>query len=269
MNLITQDLEIENAALRNELEHARSQLRRMDDIKRSFIALAADELRTPLTVLFGYSKLLVNCNENETQKYANIIATHAWQLKNTIDAMITLQRIDAGELVLRPETLPLAAMIEAAIESRHREIVEKALAVQSDLPVDLYVRADRERLLLVLAQLLANSIKHSPNAGTIAIGAHPRQASILISIQDSGMGISTEELPHVFERFYRAGDPLTRQYKGVGLGLAVAKELVELHGGRIWVESTLNQGSVFHFSLPRGLPLPQDAAIDWGARAIS
>ena len=263
MNLLSRDLETENATLRSELEQTRAQLRRMEDIKRSFTALAADELRTPLTILFGYSKLLTNCTDSETQKYAGIIAAYAWQLKNTVDAVITLHRIDAGELVLRQMVLPVREMVDLAIESRHREIAEKALDVQCASLSDLYVRADRERLALILTELLANSIKYSPPAATIAIEAHAQQASVVFSIRDMGIGIPADELSHIFNRFYQTGNPLTRQYKGLGLGLSVAKELVELHGGRIWVESALGQGSVFCFSLPRGLPAQVEAASNY------
>jgi signal transduction histidine kinase len=258
MNLMPRDLDTENAALRDELERTRIQLRRMEEIKRSFIALAADELRTPLTILFGYAKLLGDATENETEKYAGIIAMYAWQLKNTVDAIIALQQLDAGEIVLRPEPLPLAEIIQTAIESRHNEIAAKALVVQNDLSAEMYVRADRERLALILAQLLSNSIKYSTEGGIITIDARPQQASVVISIRDHGIGIPVEELPQVFERFYQArGDPLTRQFHGMGLGLAVAKGLVELHGGEIQVESAMNHGSTFRFSLPRALPNAQ------------
>lgn len=261
MNPLARDLETENAALRNELEQTRAQLRRMDEVKRSFTALAADELRTPLTILIGYSKLLTDCPESETKKYAGIIAEHAWQLKNTIDAVITLQRVDAGELELRQEILPVNEMVESAVAGRQREIAEKALVIECGQLAGLYVRADRERLALILTQLLANSIKYSPHAATISIEAHSMQASVVISLRDNGIGIPAEELPHVFERFYQIGNPMTRQYKGMGLGLAVAKELVELHGGRIWIESAVGKGSVFCFSLPRGLPTQVEVAL--------
>ncbi len=255
MNLIARDLETENTTLRDELERTQRQLRRMEEIKRSFIALAADELRTPLTILFGYAKLLGDCTEAEKEKYAGIIATYSWQLKNTVDAIIVLQLLDAGELVLRQESLPLAEIVQTAVANRRNEITAKALVVQSDLSADLFVRADRERLALILAQLLSNSIKYSADGGVITIDAYPQQASVVISIRDHGIGIPAEELPHIFERFYQSGgDPLTRQFRGMGLGLAVAKGLVELHGGEIGVESVKGQGSTFRFSLPRALP---------------
>jgi signal transduction histidine kinase len=256
MNVIARDLETENTALRDELERTRMQLRRMEEVKRSFIALAADELRTPLTILFGYAKLLSDCTETERGKYAGIIATYSWQLKNTVDAIIALQLLDSGEIVLRQEPLPLAEIVQTAVENRRSEITAKALILQCNLSADLYVRADRERLALILAQLLSNSIKYSADGGTISVDAHTQQASIVVSIRDNGIGIPAEELPHVFERFYQGGggDPLTRQFRGMGLGLAVAKGLVELHGGAIEVESATNQGSTFRFTLPRALP---------------
>jgi signal transduction histidine kinase len=251
MNVSPRDLETENVALREELERARSKLRHLEESKRSFVALAAHELRTPLTILFGYAKLMGDGSESEAREYAGIIATYSWQLKNTVDSIITLQQIDTGELGLDLRALPLGEIIDNAVASRQREISEKALEIQSDLESGLYVQADRERLLLVFGQLLANSIKYTPHAGTIAIEARAKQASIQVSLRDNGIGIPAEELPHVFERFYQSSNPLTRQHSGIGLGLAVAKEIVELHGGRIGVESRPSQGSTFYFSLPR------------------
>lgn len=269
MNLPARDLETENAALREELERARVQLRHLEESKRSFVALAAHELRTPLTILFGYAKLMGDGSEREAHEYAGIIATYSWQLKNTVDSIIALQQIDTGELVLDLQALPLAEIVENAIASRQHEIVEKALEIRSDLENDLYVQADRERLLLIFAQLLSNSIRYTPHAGTVTVEARAKQAGVQISIRDNGIGISAEELPHIFERFYQTGSPLTRQYNGIGLGLAVAKELVELHGGRIWVESKSNQGSAFHISLPRTKPdARSNAKIHRSARMI-
>lgn len=262
-------METENAALREELERVRTQLRHLEESKRSFVALAAHELRTPLTILFGYAKLLGDGGESDAREYAGIIATYSWQLKNTIDSIIALQQIDTGELVLDLEALPLREIIENAVASRQREIAEKALEIRSDVENNLYVQGDRERLLLILAQLLSNSIKYTPHAGIVTIEARAKQASAVISIRDKGIGIPAEELPHIFERFYQSGDPLTRQYGGLGVGLAVAKELVELHGGRIWVESATNQGSTFHFSLPRAMPgAPRNAKVNRSARMI-
>ncbi len=113
------------------------------------------------------------------------------------------------------------------------------------------VYADRERLTLVLNHLLSNSIKFSPAKATIEISARADVTCVVTSIHDTGLGIPEEEQSHIFDRFYQVGDPLTRHHNGLGLGLAIAKAIVELHHGRIWVESSGQQGSTFHFSLPR------------------
>jgi len=261
MNLYARDLETENATLREELARTHSQLHRMDEIQRSLVSLAERELRTTLTMIFGYARLLGDRDIGEMQEYAGIIATYSWQLKNMLDAMTALHQIDAGELVLRMETLPLREILDYAIAGRQRELVAKALAVQLDLEDGLYVRADRERLLLILAQLLSNAITNAPPAGTVTLVARSREASAVISIQDNGRGIPEEEQPHLFERFYRRSLPLARQPDGSGLGLAVAKELVELHGGRIWVEGASSQSNTLCFSLPRASPSHPNAAI--------
>ncbi len=254
MNIIARDLKTENAELREELKRAQMELRRLDEMKRSFIALAAHELRNPLAILLGYAKLLSGCEESDVQAYASIIVGHAWQLKNTVDAIITLQQVDAGELTLRREATSLADAVQHIIDSRQNEIREKELTVLTILGPHLHVYADRERLALILTQLFANSIKYSPTGGTITIEAQAQPSSIVVSVRDVGIGIPPEEQPHIFDRFYQGANPLTRQYNGMGLGLAVAKALVELHDGKIWLESASHQGTAFYFSLPRVFP---------------
>jgi signal transduction histidine kinase len=250
------DLEKENVALREELSRAQAELRRVDQLKRDFIALSAHELRAPLAVLLGYAKILEGEAVGATRERAQVIVAQAWRLKDLVDAILILQQVDAGEVTLHMEPIGIRQVLEEAVDEHRNEIGDKALDIQLHAAGELLVYADRERLALVLNHLLSNSIKFSPTKGRIAISARADITCVLTSIHDEGLGIPDEEQPHIFDRFYQVGDVLTRHHNGLGLGLAVAKAIVELHHGRIWVESTRQEGSTFHFSLPRIIGSP-------------
>ncbi len=245
------NLEKENVSLREELSRAQAELRRVDQLKRDFIALSAHELRAPLAILLGYAKILESEVVGPTHERAQVIVAQAWRLKDLVDAILMLQQIDADELTLHMEPLAIRQLLQETVGEHQEEIDEKALAIQLHAAGDLLVYADRERLALVLSHLLSNSIKFSPMKGTIAISAGADITCVVTSFRDDGSGIPDEEQLHIFDRFYQVGDALTRHHNGLGLGLAVAKAVVELHHGRIWVESKRDEGSTFHFSLPR------------------
>ncbi len=248
------DLEKENRALREELDRIRSEVGRADRRQRDFIALAAHELRSPLAVLFGYAKILESETEGTARERAEVVTTHAWRLKSIVDEIVILQQIDAGELVLRFESVEVAPLVRFAIESRQREIAEKELALEAFPGSNVSVRADRERLGLILDTLISNAVKYTPQGGRISIDTQADPRNVTISVRDSGVGIAPEDQAHLFERFFQAGDVFTRHNKGLGLGLSIAKALVERLDGRIWVDSALGQGSAFHFMLPRAVP---------------
>jgi signal transduction histidine kinase len=250
------NLEKENVTLREELSRAQAELRRVDQLKRDFIALSAHELRAPLAILLGYAKILEGEAIGPTQERAQIIVAQAWRLKDLVDAILMLQQIDAGEVTLHMEPIAIRQVLQSVVEERGKEIGGKALDVQLHAAGDMMVYADRERLALILNHLLSNSIKFSPAKGTITISACADVTCVATSIHDEGVGIPDEEQSHIFDRFYQVGDALTRHHNGLGLGLAVAKAIVELHHGRIWVESTSYEGSTFHFSLPRIIGSP-------------
>lgn len=250
----TPDLEKENRALREELARVRMELRRLDQMKRDFISIAAHELRSPLTILLGYAKILESESSDAERERAGIVVSQAWQLKHLVDTLLTLQQLDTGEFALRFEAVPVREVIENMLVSQRHAIAEKQLRIETIYEAGLLVRADHERLSLVMANLLSNAIKYSPHGEHVTITTRSERTQAIISVQDNGIGIESEEQSHIFERFYQVGSPLTRHHKGPGLGLAITKEIVELHGGRIWVESAIDQGSTFHVSLPRVSP---------------
>ncbi len=248
------DYERENLALREELRLARTELRRLDQTKRDLCALTAHELRTPLAILLGYARILENEVNGPARERAEIVASHAWRIKNIIDEIILIQQMDAGELILHPDQVDLGWIIQNVVEGRKREMNEKGINLQFSSDANLFVRGDRERLALVISSLLSNAIKYSPQGAQVAIDARIVDMDVVVSIRDRGFGIPPEQQGRIFEPFHQVGDVLTRSNDGIGLGLTVAKMLVELHGGRIWLESATNNGSTFYFSLPRTTP---------------
>jgi len=244
-------LEQQNTCLREELTRNRAELQQLDQLKRNFTMLAAHELRSPLASLLGYAEILEDESSGAVREYAGIVVSRAQQLKSIVDSLIVLQQFDAGELALQLSPCSIADIVQNVITRQQQYIQSKALQIELQIEPGLHVHVDRERLALVLTNLLSNAIKYSPHSGRILIRTHSDASNITVSIHDDGSGIPVAAQAHIFDRFYQVGEPLTREHSGLGVGLAVAKALIELHHGRIWVESAANQGSTFSFSLPR------------------
>ena len=263
------NLEQQNTVLREGLDRVQRELHHLDRLKRKFTILAAHELRNPLAILLGYAKILEDESSGNVREYAGIVVSRAQQLKGIVDWLILLQQIDVGELTLRLSTFSIGEIIRDVVKKQQENIHLKALQVECHTEPDLCVRADRERLAVALSNLLANAVKYSPHGGQIIVHARADADNIVVSIHDNGIGIPPTEQAHIFDRFYQVGDPLTREQGGFGLGLAVAKALIELHHGGIWVESMPNEGSTFSLSLPRTYPLNANAITRQAVLALS
>lgn len=239
--------------------------RELDRLKSEFVSVVSHELRTPLTSILGYTELL-QAREFPPQERRELIETvwkQATHLSSLVEDLLNVSRIDAGRITLTRWVLSLSQIVRELTaqlnktldQSRHRLLID----VSERLPS---VYADRDRLRQILGNLLSNAIKYSPEGGEIVLRAEvwqgqpsatpalPTEPTMLISVRDPGIGISTDELSRIFERFYRVDNSNTRKIGGSGLGLSITQALVELHGGRIWAESTPGQGSTFFFTLP-------------------
>jgi signal transduction histidine kinase len=239
--------------------------RELDRLKSEFISVVSHELRTPLTSILGYTELLQarEFPPHERRELVDTVLKQATHLSNLVEDLLNISRIDAGRITLHRWVLSLSQLVKelttqlnkALDQSRHRLLLD----VSDRLPP---VYADRDRLRQILGNLLSNAIKYSPNGGEIVLHAEvlhtpppgapplPPEPALLITIRDPGIGILPEELPRIFERFYRVDNSNTRKIGGTGLGLAITQALIELHGGRIWVESIAGRGSTFSFTLP-------------------
>ena len=234
-------------------------------MRDEMLGVVAHDLRNLLgPIMMRASLLRRGTDRQQSETHAGAIEDVVRRMEFLIRGLLDVASLDAGKFSIAPGRVEVAALLEDTTTLFSGLAATKAVVLRSHLDgVDLAVHADRERVLQILANLVGNAIKFTPRAGTVAISAHAEDMSIRFSVCDEGPGISAEHLPHVFERFWKhegAGP------KGTGLGLFIAKSLVDAHGGRIWAESDAEHGSKFHFTLPRFQP-PRGVQVSSGARA--
>jgi len=246
------------ARRRRALALANAQLDRANQAKSEFLASMSHELRTPLNAIIGFSEVLGQryfgeLNEKQSGYVRDILDAGKHQLA-LINDILDLAKVEAGRMELRPSAFSLVAAAEVSLTMiRERAgLKDIALASHIDPGVNL-ITADERKIKQVLFNLLSNAVKFTPIGGAITLTARPSAAEVVISVQDTGVGIAREDQARVFEEFQqtRSGQ---REEASTGLGLTLARQLVELHGGRIWVESDVGEGSTFLFTLPLAPP---------------
>jgi signal transduction histidine kinase len=243
---------IENARLVTALQKAYEQLNRVDQIKSNFIAVASHELRTPLGVIMGYAAMLKEDAENpETAEHLDKVLGSALRLRDLIDDMVNVQHVEEGKAKLVLTEFALQDVVQHVVGAVGELYSVKEQEVLVNLPAQpLSLTADREKITLVINNLLTNAIKFTDARGRIMLTAERKNGDVQVHVADTGVGIPAREVEHIFDRFYQVEPHLTRAHGGLGLGLAIAKGMVELHGGKIWVESVEGLGSRFSFSVP-------------------
>ncbi len=226
-------------------------LQRGEALRRNMVSDVAHELRTPLSNIRGYLEAL---RDGVIQADAAVIASlheEALMLSRLVEDLQELSLAEAGQLKLQRQPADLRSVIQQAVDVMQPEAADKKLKLSADLPADLpLVDADCERIGQVLRNLLANALAYTSEGGSVIIAAQAKGPQIELSVRDTGTGIGPQDLPYVFERFYRADKSRARKTGGSGLGLAIVKQLVEAHGGHVWAESALGAGSTFSFTLP-------------------
>lgn len=252
--------------LEEKVAAATQGLRELDQAKSDFLSVVSHELKTPLTSLQGFSELLLTrpSSPERTRQFLGYIHQEAERLGRIVGDLLDLSRIELGRgIELRRAPLPLGPLLEAngelfrAQTSRH----QLAWEVPSDLP---QVLADRDAADQVIKNLLSNALKYSPGGGAVRLWAARSDRDpgmVEIGVSDQGVGIPKEALPRIFEKYYRVPHPATAQARGLGIGLALVRHLIEAQGGAIWVESQEGQGSRFIVTLPVA-PEPASARAD-------
>jgi PAS domain S-box-containing protein len=230
-----------------------SRLREAEELKNTLLSIISHELKTPVSIIKGYAGTLVRQDANWDQETLTeglfIIEEEADKLNELINNLLDASRLQAGGLKLQFTYLDLASMAEKSVEKFRTQTDQHAFSV--DFPPNFPpVKGDYERIREVLSNLINNAIKYSPDGGLIRVGGQVEEDEVRVSISDEGIGIPTTEQEHIFDRFARVDNSLTRQTPGAGLGLFLVKAVIEAHGGRVWVESRPGQGSTFIFTLP-------------------
>jgi len=235
--------------------HDITELRKLERVRRDFVANVSHELRTPLTAIQGFTETLLAGAMDDPRnrvRFLEIILEHSRRLARLTEDLLMLSKMDAERLELEIRRLSVSQLVESCLETSQRRAVQKDLRISFNLPPHVPdIAGDRRRLAEVLQNLLDNAIQYTLPGGEIVVRAETGQNEVILTVSDTGIGIPKADQPRIFERFYRVDVARSREAGGTGLGLAIAKHLVEVHGGRLWVESEVGQGSQFHFSVPQ------------------
>jgi two-component system phosphate regulon sensor histidine kinase PhoR len=233
--------------------HDITELRRLERVRQDFVANVSHEFKTPLTAIQGFAETLLNGaldDKANRERFVEIIREHAWRLARLTDDLLKLSRIEAGRLELEFHPIRVDALVNSCVETARFKAQAKGLTVHVDLPAGLpSVHGDGGQLGEVLQNLLDNALQYTPAGGQIDVIARSSGREVTLTVMDTGIGIPESDLERIFERFYRVDAARSREAGGTGLGLAIARHIVDSHGGRIWVESAVGQGSRFHFSI--------------------
>ena len=227
-------------------------LKELDRMKSEFLSTAAHELRTPLTSILGFSEILLKrkLDEERKNRFLKIINEESMGLSALINDLLDLSRIESGRgFKITKALTDIKEVILENVDIFQEQTDKHTFKV--NLPDDLVkIEADKDKIGQVMENLLSNALKFSPEGGEVNITLNKADKLVKISVVDTGIGISKKDLPHIFEKFYRAENVSIQAIGGTGLGLGIAKYIVESHGGKIWAESEVGKGSSFSFTLP-------------------
>jgi two-component system sensor histidine kinase MtrB len=237
-----------------ELQRRAGERDQLDRMKDEFVLTASHELRSPLTSVQGFAELLMLERENLSAKQietVEVILDNTRHLVRLLNDLLDLARSDAGRLAIKPVETEVGALVDDAVRTMRSQTEGRKQSLRQTVEPGLPpVCVDRDRIRQVLVNLLTNAHEYSPEAASIDVTVRLRDAEVEIDVSDNGPGMPEDQLEHIFDRFTRGDAGLTQHVGGTGLGLAISKSLVELHGGRIEVASSLGQGSTFCVRLP-------------------
>lgn len=238
--------------------HDITEQRRVETIRREFVANVSHELKTPLTSIRGYAETLRRgavARPEEAGKFVEKIERNAIRLQGLVEDMLTLAECETGRLALRPEPIAVKEVVECLRADSADHYLARGVQFLVTVPADYTVTADPTAFQQIVGNLIENAVQYTPDGGTITVSAIQRNGHCAMTVSDTGVGIAEQELPRIYERFYRGTAGLAHHRKGSGLGLAIVKHLVQAHGGEVGVTSTPGHGSQFTFTLPlRSVP---------------
>ena len=236
-----------------EIQEASRQLEIASRHKSEFLANMSHELRTPLNAIIGFSEVLVEglfgaMNEKQREYLQDVIGS-GQHLLSLINDILDLSKIEAGRMELELSTFSFRSALESGVTIVRERAARHGIALNVDLSGGLSpVEADERKVKQILYNLLSNAVKFTPDGGTVNVTVRPDNGNVRVAVQDNGIGIAEPDQARIFEEFQQVGRERSRE--GTGLGLTLTKRFVELHGGRIWLESAPGRGSTFTFTLP-------------------
>ena len=247
---------LENAHLYDSLREAKEELIELNQMKNEFISIVSHELRTPITSIKGFVKIVLQGEAgavNEQQaKFLQIADQSIDRLTVLISDLLDISRIESGQFRLEVVPVDPSGIISEVIENMQPEVKRKGLALGSDLPKNLPgILVDRGRMVQAFENLVLNAIKFTPPGGKVTVSAEDKGDIVCFAVTDTGIGIDKKDHDRIFEKFYQVDSSPTRTATGAGLGLAIVKSIIEMHGGKIWVDSESGRGSSFQFLIPR------------------
>ena len=230
---------------------ANTNLEKLDQTKTEFLSIVSHEFRTALTGIQGFSELIRDggLEPDEVRAYGGYIFNDADRINRLIGDMLDLDRMESGRMSMRSGNVDINEVLTEALARAGTAAATVEFKADFDprLPI---VAGDRDRLIQVVSNLVNNAVKYSPDGGTVTLSTRGEGGFALVSVTDTGLGIPPDEIGHVFERFRRVRSGAAQSIPGTGLGLTIVKQIVEMHGGKIWVESAVGHGSAFHFTIP-------------------
>ncbi|HEY4706071.1 MAG TPA: ATP-binding protein [Thermodesulfobacteriota bacterium] len=227
--------------------------KRLETIKKDFVANVSHELRTPLASIKGYSETLLDggMDDRETlREFLRVIDRHSTRMSRLIDDLLTLSRLESHQMTIVSAPVDLKELVHAIMTGFEKQARDKDITLSSTIPEGLLkALGDHDRLEQVLVNLLDNAIKYTHSGGSVTVTVHKDRNDIRVDVKDTGIGIPADDIPRIFERFYRVDKARSRELGGTGLGLAIVKHIIQGHNGKLSVKSTPGAGSTFSFSI--------------------
>jgi signal transduction histidine kinase len=240
-----------NSNLEKRVQKTRDEFSELDRLKSNFVAITSHELRTPLGLILGHATFLREMIAEEHREPLEIIIRNATRLKDIIESLTEVDNYEAGAARIRQRLVSVPRIVEDVVASFQDMAASKNITLQADLcEEELLVEADANKITVAVSNLVRNAVTFTNEGGRVLVRVEPATGHAQVSVADNGIGIPAKDLSKVFERFFQVESHLTRRNTGMGLGLSVAKSMIELHGGRLWVESVEGKGSTFTFLLP-------------------
>ena len=238
-----------------QLESALKEVQTISKTKSEFISAVSHELRTPLTSVKGYASILISGKLGDIPEKAKErlikINKHSDKLVNFVNELLDLSRIESGRVEMKLSDCVLSEVIDSVGDLLTPQMRDKKINWSSNVDENIPIMSlDDTQIDRIFINLISNAIKFTPENGTISVNARLDKDTVKVEVSDTGIGISKEDINRLFDEFYRVDNPINQEVKGTGLGLPLAKKIVEAHGGKMWITSKLNEGTTFHFTLP-------------------